>query len=197
MSEGMRLFDNFTTLTKAPKYDVDYTSKTINSITDPSSFHEDSVIKLCKTDHDSSFHESDLDALDSSHGNDKKALELLKKIGRIQILDITEEIKQLREVKDIQDELSIMAMLYEDDKKVLITLDSIIRSIPETYSTFQGLLQEREHPNVENTDGIVTTNALRMESVDPIKQRATQAREGSPQPVKMMKLKEGPGEKKH
>jgi hypothetical protein len=116
MSEGMRLFDNFTTLTKAPKNDVDYTSEIINAITNPSSFNEDSMIKLCKTYHDSSFHESDLDALDSSPGNDKetRALELLKKIGRIQILDITEEIKQLREVKDIQDELSIMAMLYED-----------------------------------------------------------------------------------
>jgi hypothetical protein len=44
----------------------------------------------------------------------------------------------------------------------------------------------------------MTTNPLRMESVDPIEQRATQAQEGSPQPVKMnLKSKEGLGEKKY
>jgi hypothetical protein len=162
MSEGMGLFDRFTTLTKAPQNNLEYLSRIISAIADSSSVDEDFVIKLCENYHDSSFHESDLEALASSHGDDKKerALELLKKIGRIQVLDITEEITQLREVNDIQDELSIMSMLYEDQKKVLITMDSIIRSMPETYPPLQEHSREKGHSKEENAHGNMT--ALRM-----------------------------------
>lgn len=46
-----------------------------------------------------------------------------------QKLDITREISLLREIKDIQDELSIMSMLFEDQRKVLETMERIIHSM--------------------------------------------------------------------
>jgi len=81
----MQLFDRFTTLTKAPQNKFEYLLEIISAIAKPSSMDENSLIKLCKFYHDSSFHESDVEALDSSHDDDKKerALELLKNIERI------------------------------------------------------------------------------------------------------------------
>ncbi|PMD60285.1 uncharacterized protein K444DRAFT_588846 [Hyaloscypha bicolor E] len=198
MSKGMLLFDKFTTLTKALD-NVEYTSEIIKTVTDPS-VDADSVIELCEKYHDNSFRESDLDVLkllNALQGTEKKkrALDLLKKIGRIQILDITEEIEKLREVKDIQDELSIMSMLYEDQKKVLVTMDSIIRSNLAMYSRSQVALQERENLEVERPGEKTLTNALRMEVVDDGEYRATQAGEGSPQPEKInLKSKDRPVE---
>jgi hypothetical protein len=53
----------------------------------------------------------------------------LRKIGQMQALDITNEITELREIKDIQDELSIISMIFQDHEKFISTLDSIVGSL--------------------------------------------------------------------
>jgi hypothetical protein len=55
--------------------------------------------------------------------------EVLQKLGNFHVLDISREISLLREIKDIQDELSIMAMVFEDQISVLKEMERKIRSI--------------------------------------------------------------------
>lgn len=51
---------------------------------------------------------------------------LIQHIVRIQSLDISKEIFLIREIKDVQDELGIMAMLFEDQRKVLVAMENAI-----------------------------------------------------------------------
>ncbi|KAK0731877.1 hypothetical protein B0H67DRAFT_679432 [Lasiosphaeris hirsuta] len=55
-----------------------------------------------------------------------EAVRLLQEIARVQALDISEEIALLQEIKDVQDELGIMAMLFEDQKRVLAAIDNTV-----------------------------------------------------------------------
>jgi len=88
-----------------------------------------------------------------------------------------------------------MSMLYEDQKRVLITIDSIIRSVPEDYSRSPSRerLLEKEHPKKENTYRNRTSEALFMELEGLAEQNATQPQEGSSQPVKINLKSEGTG----
>src|SRR3569833_1435001 len=66
---------------------------------------------------------------------DAVAKQVLQKLGNFNVLDITEEIKLLREIKDIQDELNIMTMVFEDQTQVLGTMERIIRSTEQASKT--------------------------------------------------------------
>jgi len=52
--------------------------------------------------------------------------QILQEIARVQALDISEEISLLLEIKDVQDELGIMAMVFEDQKRVLVAMDNTV-----------------------------------------------------------------------
>ena len=69
------------------------------------------------------------------------AIELLRRIGRDQVLDITREIRLLREIKDVQDELNIMSIVFEDQRETLRDMARIIRSMTEVEDKSQGSLQ--------------------------------------------------------
>jgi len=71
--------------------------------------------------------------------NTAEAIVVLQEIGHTNSLDITQEIKLLREIKDIQDELNIMSILFEDQRKVLKTMESIIHSMSKFKQKPQGI----------------------------------------------------------
>jgi hypothetical protein len=201
MRKEMELFENFTTLTKAPQTEVKYTKDLIQVLKpDNSSEHilpsqltdpPPSKVELCKRYRDSSFHkplsDNDIDLLDSIKDPERetKAQELLEKIGRIQILDITEEIIQLREIKDIQDELNIMSMSFEDQKKVLSIMDEIITSMPAIQSSSQLLLQRKEHSKQSKAEDNLPPSKLKIKATDVVEQSARLAKEESSMPVEM------------
>lgn len=58
-----------------------------------------------------------------------KISDILQKLGHVHVLDISTEINLLREIKDIQDELEIMAMVFEDQARVLKAMENIVRLI--------------------------------------------------------------------
>ncbi|KAL2856481.1 hypothetical protein BJY01DRAFT_203439 [Aspergillus pseudoustus] len=64
-----------------------------------------------------------------------KASEILQKLGNFHVLDISREISLLREIKDIQDELKIMATVFEEQKSVLEEMERIVRSIEKPKHT--------------------------------------------------------------
>jgi hypothetical protein len=66
---------------------------------------------------------------DLENGKTAKAVEILQKIGHFYALDIAEEIRLLGEIKDVQDELSIMAMVFEDQTRVLRRLERLIHAM--------------------------------------------------------------------
>lgn len=55
-----------------------------------------------------------------------KIVRILQEIGHVHCLDISGEIQFLREAKDILDELTIMLMMFEDQRKVLKIMESSI-----------------------------------------------------------------------
>ncbi|KAL4874565.1 hypothetical protein BJY04DRAFT_224908 [Aspergillus karnatakaensis] len=67
--------------------------------------------------------------LSQSNVDANKTREVLQKLGMLHVLDISREIALLREIKDIQDELNIMSMVFEDQKNVLKEMERIVRSM--------------------------------------------------------------------
>jgi len=53
---------------------------------------------------------------------------MLQKLRNFYVLDITGEITLLREIKDIQDELNIMIIVFDDQTQVLSTMERIVHS---------------------------------------------------------------------
>ncbi len=172
MRKETDLFENFIDLTKAPQEEIEHTTQLIKVLTQEACREDgNSMVQLCKSFRHSLFHEplsaSEIDSLVSSHCQDdkRKAMELLQKIGRIQILDITQEISLLREIKDIQDELNIISMLFEDQRKVLKTMDSIFRSLGTIETKLQAIPQEGEDPVQEKSEENTTISGLEMKPV--------------------------------
>ncbi|KAH8652160.1 hypothetical protein BX600DRAFT_472039 [Xylariales sp. PMI_506] len=58
--------------------------------------------------------------------------EILQKLGNFHVLDISREIALLREIKDIQDELNIMSMVFDDQASVLKEMEKVVRSMRMT-----------------------------------------------------------------
>jgi hypothetical protein len=114
-----------------------------------------------------------------------RAQELLEKIGRIQILDITEEIIQLREVKDILDKLNIMSILFEDQKNVLSMMEIIIMSMPAIQSSSLVLPPREEHPKLSNAEDNLPPSEQKIKVTDIGEQSARLAKEESSMPVEM------------
>jgi hypothetical protein len=45
-----------------------------------------------------------------------------------ELVAITEETKWLGKIKDVLDELNIMAVLFDDQKRIIKTMDGIVKS---------------------------------------------------------------------
>ncbi|KAK6709503.1 hypothetical protein SNK04_010449 [Fusarium graminearum] len=67
----------------------------------------------------------------SSRGRITQAkAETLLKLAQFQVLDITKEVQLLHEIKDVQDELRIMSMIFRDQKVIIDEMEEIIGAIP-------------------------------------------------------------------
>ncbi|UZP46439.1 hypothetical protein NXS19_014251 [Fusarium pseudograminearum] len=67
----------------------------------------------------------------SSRGRITEAkAEKLLKLAQFQVLDITKEVQLLHEIKDVQDELRIMSMIFRDQKVIIDEMEEIIGAIP-------------------------------------------------------------------
>jgi hypothetical protein len=118
-------------------------------------FH-DSVVRLFHDLYDISLRETlnipkEVESLQKEKFRDiKKAIRVLQEIRHIQSLDITEEIKLLREIKDILDELNIMSILFEDQRKVLKIMESIVHSMRKIKQKAPEIAQKvKEKPKEE------------------------------------------------
>lgn len=90
---------------------------------------------------------TDIDDLETKPVNEQRAaIQLLRKIGRIQVLDISEEVSRLREIKDIEDELNIMSIVFEDQKTVLSNLERVILSKAAVQTRLEALEKKFEDP---------------------------------------------------
>jgi hypothetical protein len=177
------LFENFTLLTKTPPKELEYNSSLIELLTmaverealskgkPPTPVSPAAVVGLCKAFSDGSFHaplsNSDIGKLLASKDKDAggKALELLRRIGRLQVLDISEEISLLREIKDIQDELGIMSMLFEDQRRVLATFDAIIESMTEIELRPRAMLPQMKASETQESTENITFGGLETNPV--------------------------------
>ncbi|KAJ8133193.1 hypothetical protein O1611_g433 [Lasiodiplodia mahajangana] len=65
--------------------------------------------------------------------------ELLQKLGNFHILEISREVTLIGEIKDIQDELNIMAMIFSDQKRVVRSMEKIMHSIKRTNQSTESL----------------------------------------------------------
>jgi hypothetical protein len=148
MRQEMDLFELFTGFSKTPDEELSYNltlmtylDKVPKNLTqaEDNEYH----VELCKLFIDGAFHEpfskDDIDKI--VKGKAKKdsmnLLKLLRELARIQVLDITKEISLLREVKDVQDELNIMTMLFEDQRAVLASMDKLVTSFRNIRSPSQ------------------------------------------------------------
>lgn len=99
MRKEADLFSKFDVLTRAPDEEDQLTSDIIDVLIAPPAIRDTQpiphLINLCQRFRDSPFHKplaiSDIDSLDLLPSNTRRddALQLLKKIGRIQVLDIS------------------------------------------------------------------------------------------------------------
>lgn len=152
MRKESELFDQFNTLTKVPDDEVSLTQQIAKCLAaKPGAVSTYDLVDMCKTYRDT--HHSpttgEIDALVSgvqSASQRKEAIQVLKKIARVQVLDVSAETSLLREVKDIEDELTIMSILFEDQKTVLTTLEELICSRTAVVSELK--LQEQRSANV-------------------------------------------------
>lgn len=90
-------------------------------------------------------------------------IELLQEIGHIQSLDISNEIKLIREIRNIQHELSILAILFEEQKKVLKSMESKVRYI---YSMKLQDIGERLQETPKNKAKAEKDKALQRKGTD-------------------------------
>ncbi|KAF0641023.1 hypothetical protein FPSE5266_06785 [Fusarium pseudograminearum] len=65
----------------------------------------------------------------------QEKVENLFKIAQLRVLDITKEVQLLHQIKDVQDELRIMSMIFRDQKVVIHEMEDIIQSIPSKGAT--------------------------------------------------------------
>jgi len=114
--------------------------------------------------------DSDIQAHISSDSiNIPKAIELLRKIGRVQVLDITQEIPLLREIKDIQDELNIMSMVFEDQRETITDMERIICAI--------GKIEDKSQAGAQNEEGSLGPMLEKNDATSRIATRSTQTEE--------------------
>jgi hypothetical protein len=180
MRKEAELFDNFSLLTTAPDKEDQLTLEIVKILGVSPNLQKkpplDQLINLCTEYRDSTFHEplniSDIDSFNTLPISNQRdaAMELLKKIGRNQVLDISKEISLLREVKDIQDELGIMSVLFDNQKKVMTTLERIILSKGVLQPDLQELQQRNENtieelPENLNTIDVMDTEPLEITSL--------------------------------
>ncbi|KAK5992178.1 Ankyrin repeat domain-containing protein 50 [Cladobotryum mycophilum] len=59
----------------------------------------------------------------------KSFIEALQKLGHFHVLDITQEIGLLRLTKDLEDELNIMAMVFDEQQNILKKMEHAVRSM--------------------------------------------------------------------
>ncbi|KAF8853541.1 hypothetical protein BDZ45DRAFT_75687 [Acephala macrosclerotiorum] len=159
MRKEADLFENFNILTKASDEEVALSSDLVDMLaSDPiarDALPLASLVELCERYRNNPFHgpltASNITNWFSLPATNQRAaaMHLITKIGRIQVLDISREISLLREVKDIQDELSIMSVLFDDQKKVLTTLESVIRSKAAPKSSLKALQRRKVHSERE------------------------------------------------
>ncbi|KAH6708782.1 hypothetical protein BKA61DRAFT_557600 [Leptodontidium sp. MPI-SDFR-AT-0119] len=206
MREETELFETFNILTKAPDEENQLTRDIVDVLAVSPVIMDKlplaPLLDICRRYRDSSFHEpltiSDINALDSLPAIDQKALamQLIRKIGRIQVLDISKEISLLREIKDIQDELSIMSMLFDDQKKILNTLEGVIRSKDTLESNLQALQQKIEASAGEQSKEPITLSEIDMRPVNISQGSTTQAFEEVSTQAKVghLKMDEADGE---
>ncbi|KUJ13579.1 uncharacterized protein LY89DRAFT_737554 [Mollisia scopiformis] len=122
-----------------------------------------------------------IDMLDDpmvNYGRDD-VMQLIRKIGRIQVLDISREVSKLREIKDIEDELTIMSILFEDQRTVLTTLESVILSKAAIRSKVEALMQQNVDLDEDKPDEkiIISEMTPGTELVDDIQENTIPANE--------------------
>ena len=80
--------------------------------------------------------------------------EKFKNLAATTVAEIKDEIASLYEIKDLIDELNIMAVLFQDQKKVFKTLDNLVWTIDADQNLHSDLdtSEELEQENIDLSD---------------------------------------------
>ncbi|KAI3320968.1 hypothetical protein HD806DRAFT_504125 [Xylariaceae sp. AK1471] len=117
--------------------------------------------------------------------------EVLRKLGNFHVLDISREIALLREIKDIQDELDIMAMVFEDQMGVLKEMERIVRSIGKT------TLNSRSKIMPESLPRRMQRVLYRADSESTDSNLANRSGTGTPRPIRPTPTMPNPEAEEH
>lgn len=98
--------------------------------------------------------------------SEEKARRLIQNITSLNALDITPEIGLLRQIKDIQDELNIISMVFENQRVVLEKMERISRSMqpPTLESASQVFEISNDLASTDPNEQIHETKSLRKDS---------------------------------
>ncbi|RGP72184.1 ankyrin repeat [Fusarium sporotrichioides] len=98
----------------------------------------------------------------------KEKVQEVLKMAQFRVLDITKEVQLLHEIKDVQDELRIVSMIFRDQKVIVDEMEEIMRSIPlkgtkSNPSVSQSRKPEEQIESEHSEEG-ETTNLAREEA---------------------------------
>ncbi|KAF5541831.1 ankyrin repeat [Fusarium mexicanum] len=148
MHQETELFDEFTTVMKASKKEPDNKRSLIAQFKALSEVENSKNVqpkdtKQAQANLTEQF-ESVLEELNDNSANrfvnslvkssggkiSQEKVQRFLKLAQFRVLDITKEVQLLDEIKDVQDELRIMSMIFRDQKVIIHEMEEIMQSIP-------------------------------------------------------------------